>query len=66
MSDGLDRLEAQGIISKVSHAEWASPIVVVAKKNGDVRICADFKGIVNPALIPEQYALLLKGESSPR
>ena len=50
----LDRLENQGIISKVAHSEWASPIVVVAKKNGDARICADFKGTLNPPLITEK------------
>ena len=56
-TEELDRLESQGIISKVTHSEWASPICVVPKKNGDVRICADFKGTLNPALVPEQYPL---------
>ena len=57
VGEELDKLEKQGIISKVSHSEWGSPIVVVPKKNGDVRICADFKSTLNPALIPEQYPL---------
>ena len=57
VGEELDKLEKQGIISKVSHSEWGSPIVVVPKKNGDVRICADFKSTLNPVLIPEQYPL---------
>ena len=56
-SEELNRLENQGIISKVTHSEWASLIVVVPKTNDDVRICADFKGTLDPALIPEQYPL---------
>ena len=32
VNDELDKLEKQGIISKVSHSEWGSPIVVVPKK----------------------------------
>ena len=37
----LDRLEKEGIIMKVDSAEWSSPIVIVKKKNGDIRLCAD-------------------------
>ena len=44
----LDRLEQQGIIDKVSHSEWAAPIVAVPKK--DRRFLILF-------LLVEQYPL---------
>ena len=39
----LDRLENDGVIERVSHSDWATPIVVVRKPTGKVRICGDFK-----------------------
>ncbi|KAK3712034.1 hypothetical protein QZH41_000190 [Actinostola sp. cb2023] len=51
----LERLEKEGILSKVEYSEWATPIVV--KRNGSVRICGDFKVTVNPVLLAEQYPL---------
>ena len=36
VGDELDRLEKQGVIEKVSHAEWATPIVVVRKPGGRI------------------------------
>ncbi|XP_059413408.1 uncharacterized protein K02A2.6-like [Carassius carassius] len=53
----LDRLVKQGIISPVRFSEWATPIVPVVKKGGNVRICGDFKITVNPALCVEHYPL---------
>ena len=53
----LDRLEQQGIIEKVSHSEWAAPIVAVPKKDGRFRICGDYKVTINQALAVEQYPL---------
>lgn len=53
----IDRLCEQGIISPVKFSEWATPIVPVMKKNGDVRICGDFKVTVNPALCVEKYPI---------
>ena len=53
----LDDLERQGIISKVSHRDWATPIVPVVKASGDIRICGDFKVTINPVLQTEQYTL---------
>ena len=31
----LDRLEANGVIRKVSHSEWAAPIVPVPKRTAN-------------------------------
>ncbi|KAL6457444.1 hypothetical protein MHYP_G00344070 [Metynnis hypsauchen] len=53
----IDRLCKEGIISPVKFSEWATPIVPVVKKNGDVRICGDFKVTVNPALCVEKYPI---------
>ena len=32
VGDELDRLESQGVIEKVSHSDWATPIVIVRKR----------------------------------
>jgi len=38
----LDEMEARGIIRK-SNSEWASPLVLVWKPSGELRICTDFR-----------------------
>ncbi len=53
----LERLEAEGILSRVAISEWATPIVPIVKKSGDVRICGDFKVTVNPQLVVDQHPL---------
>ena len=43
--DRLDELLAKDIIEEVSYnpIEWVSPLVVVPKTDGDVRICLDMR-----------------------
>lgn len=53
----LKQMVAVGILKPVTHSEWASPIVVVPKKDGDVRICSDFRLTVNKVLNVDQYPL---------
>lgn len=45
------------IIEKVEISEMASPIVIVKKKDGTIRICTDFKNTLNPMLAPLKFPL---------
>uniref|UniRef100_A0A803JJR6 Gypsy retrotransposon integrase-like protein 1 n=1 Tax=Xenopus tropicalis TaxID=8364 RepID=A0A803JJR6_XENTR len=49
----LEDLKAAGII-KESRSPYASPIVVVRKKNGSIRMCVDYRTL-NQRTIPDQY-----------
>ncbi|CAK1595308.1 unnamed protein product [Parnassius mnemosyne] len=53
----LRRLEAEGTIFKVDHSEYGTPIVLVIKENGDIRICGDYKITINPKLKREFHPL---------
>ena len=44
----LNKLEENGVIVKVEQSDWASPIVVVPKSDGSVRICGEFVAISSP------------------
>ena len=45
VDEKLDKLVAKDIIEEVSHnpTEWVSPLVVVPKADGDIRICVDMR-----------------------
>ena len=51
----LDRLQKDGVISRVDWSDWATPIVVVPKPNGTIRLCGDFKMTINPVLIASKW-----------
>ena len=53
----LDRLEKAGVLQRVTHSDWAAPIVTVPKRDGQVRVCGDYKVTVNPMLDVDQYPL---------
>jgi len=43
VKEDIDRLLEAGFIEPVEEASWLSPIVVVPKKNGKLRICVDYR-----------------------
>ncbi|KAK7918879.1 hypothetical protein WMY93_010163 [Mugilogobius chulae] len=51
----LQQLLEAGIL-KESRSPYASPIVVVRKKNGSIRICIDYRTL-NSRTIPDQYTI---------
>ena len=53
----LKKMEDEGIIEPVEVSNWATPIVCVAKTDGSVRVCGDYKGTVNPAIQTEQFPI---------
>ena len=53
----LDRLVRTGVLKPVNYSNWAAPIVTVPKRDGEVRICGDYKVTVNPVLEVDQYPL---------
>ena len=40
---------------KIEFSEWRTPIVPVVKKNGEIRLCADYKEIVNNTIKANSY-----------
>lgn len=58
----LDRMNAANIIEKVEEpSDWVSPLVIVRKKNGDLRVCMDPRAI-NRAVKREHFQLPCREE----
>ena len=55
VADKLKALESQGIIEKATGpTPWISPLVVIPKKDGDVRLCVDMR-MPNRAILRERH-----------
>lgn len=53
----LDELESQDIIERVNdQTPWVSPVIVVPKPNGDIRLCVDMRQ-ANKAIIRERHPI---------
>jgi hypothetical protein len=56
VKEDIDKLLVVRFIQPMKEATWLSPIVVVLKKNGNLRICVDFKKL-NKATKKDPYPL---------
>lgn len=56
VSDEIKRLEEAGVIERINASEWVSPIVVVQKKDGSIRMCVDLRE-ANKAVVIDSYLL---------
>jgi hypothetical protein len=59
----IDKLLVVGFIQSIKEVTWLSPIVVIPKKNGKLRICIDFKKLnattkKDPYPLPFTYEVL--------
>lgn len=53
----LTRMVKEGVLEQVKQSDWATPIVPVLKRNGDIRICGDYKSTVNTVIKTDVYPL---------
>ena len=56
IQEEINKLIECGFIYEIEHPTWVSPIVVVPKKNGKLRVCIDLKK-VNAATCCDHYPL---------
>ena len=45
----MNRLYKEGIICPITHNSWAAAVVPILKPNEKIRLCGDYKLIVNRA-----------------
>lgn len=66
IEEKLEQLEAADIIEKVSqYSDWLSPLVVLVKDNGDLRICVDMR-MANRAIRREYHFMPTIDDFLPR
>lgn len=57
VSKEIDRLVALNILIPIKHSQWASPLVVRVKSNGELRLCIDGKVTINRYLETDHHPL---------
>ena len=55
----LDRMHKEGIVEPTNSSEWATPLVIVPKGNGKIRVCWDFKVTINQCVETKCYPLTM-------
>ena len=55
ITDQLEKMQASGVIEP-SDSPWASPVVLVRKKDGTLRFCVDYRAL-NSVITPDLFPL---------
>ncbi|XP_055619547.1 uncharacterized protein K02A2.6-like [Toxorhynchites rutilus septentrionalis] len=53
----LTRLENEKVITPIKTSQWASPVIVIIKKNDEIRLVIDCKVSINKVIVPNTYPL---------
>lgn len=53
----LNEWVREGFLTKIDTCEYGTPLVVVPKKNGELRICGDYKASINKYLKSFNYPI---------
>lgn len=53
----INRMVDSGVLVKVNHSNWATPVVPVMKSGNRVRLCGDYKLTVNKSLLVDEHPL---------
>ena len=56
VKEEIDKLLWVGFIQPIKKATWLSPILVVPKKNGKIRVCVDYRKL-NAATVTNVFSL---------
>ena len=60
ITEEIKRLVKAGNLEPVACSEWATPVIPVLKKNGQVRLCGNFKVTVNPHVVVKKHPIPIK------
>ncbi|XP_063837227.1 uncharacterized protein K02A2.6-like [Ostrinia nubilalis] len=63
VEEELRRMIDAGVLTPVRHSDWATPLRLVKKDDGSLRICGDYRSTVNPAIEVDTYPLPAAVES---
>ncbi len=53
----LSKMIEEGVVKKTNFSDWATPLVLVKKADGSIRVCGDFKSTVNAQLQIDKYPI---------
>lgn len=63
VNEELKRMMAEDIITPVKHSQWATPLRIVPKPDGTLRLCGDYRSTVNASCLTENYPLPTANEA---